>query len=91
MRHDIVRGYPEDVHETAYTSHGTHGMYKPGRFMSIQGHPEYNSEMMRWLIEARHARGLFREEVYEDGITRVVRDSDGPKVMKRFLEFLLER
>ena len=90
MRRDIVLDYPDGIEETAYTSHCTHGMYKPNKLISIQGHPEYNSEMMRWLIESRHKRGVLDDATTEDGLARVDKYSDGQLVIETFLRFLME-
>ena len=56
----------------------------------MQGHPEFSKEIVTELLEMRHKQGIFDDEVYEGGISRVGRDHDGVVVAKAFLRFLLE-
>ena len=56
----------------------------------MQGHPEFSKEIVTELLEMRHKQGIFDDEVYEGGISRVGRDHDGVIVAKAFLRFLME-
>jgi GMP synthase-like glutamine amidotransferase len=91
MHRDIVYAYPEGVEELAYTDKcAVQGMYIPKRLITVQGHPEFNEEIVRELLLARHASKIFDDEVFEDGMRRVGNSQDGVVVAKAFLKFLLE-
>lgn len=91
MHRDEVHEYPEGVEPLAYTEKcPTHGMYIPQRLITIQGHPEFNEDIMREILSVRHANGVFDDTVFEDGMTRVDKYQDGVVVSQAFLRFLLE-
>lgn len=66
------------------------GMYCKNRLISVQGHPEFNQEIVTELLEARHEQGVFGDELYKDGMERVGNHHDGVVVAAAFLRFLLE-
>jgi GMP synthase-like glutamine amidotransferase len=91
MHRDIVFEYPEGSEALAYTEKcAVQGFYIPKRVIAVQGHPEFNGEMVRWILAARFKQGIFSKEVYEEGIERVDRYHDGVVVASAFLRFLLE-
>ncbi|PBP17399.1 putative glutamine amidotransferase class-I [Diplocarpon rosae] len=91
MHRDAIFTYPEGVEALASTDKcSTHAMYAAGRFISVQGHPEFTGDIMREILKARHAQGIFDEELYKDGSDRVDRHQDGVVVAQAFLKFLLE-
>lgn len=91
MHKDIVYYYPEGVEELGWSDEcKVQGMYIPKRIITIQGHPEFNEEIVRELLERRREQGVFSEDVYKDGIARVARPHDGVLVAQAFLRFLLE-
>ncbi|EKD21704.1 uncharacterized protein L3040_004927 [Drepanopeziza brunnea f. sp. 'multigermtubi'] len=91
MHRDAIFSYPEGVEGLASTSAcSTHAMYAKGRFISVQGHPEFTREIMTEVLEARHAQGVFSDEIYKSGSERVDRHQDGVVVAQAFLKFLLE-
>lgn len=91
MHRDAVYTYPEGVESLAYTAQcSTQGMYGPKRFISVQGHPEFTEGIMREILKARHAQGIFDAELYKGGIERVDKYHDGVVVAQAFLKFLLE-
>jgi GMP synthase-like glutamine amidotransferase len=91
MHRDVVYEYPEEVEELAYTSKcSVQGMYIPKRLITVQGHPEFNEEIVRELLISRHRAGIFDDEVFEDTMARVDKYQDGVVVAKAFLRFLLE-
>ncbi|OQE46536.1 hypothetical protein PENCOP_c001G08450 [Penicillium coprophilum] len=47
------------------------GLYLPKQVLSVQGHPEYNAGIMSCLLEARHDNGIFDDELYKNGLSRV--------------------
>jgi GMP synthase-like glutamine amidotransferase len=83
--------YPDDVEELAYTDKcSVQGMYIPKRLITIQGHPEFNEEIVRELLIFRHQQKIFDDEVFEDAMARVDKYQDGVVVAKAFLKLLLE-
>ena len=91
MHRDIVFSYPRGVQELGSSAvcH-VQGMYAPGRLITVQGHPEFNEEIMTEILNARHATGVFDDDTFEAAMKRVVKPHDGVVVSKAFLRFLLE-
>jgi hypothetical protein len=91
MHRDIVFSSPPGVENVAYTSKCTvQAMYVPKRFISVQGHPEFTEPIVQEILAARHAAGIFDEELFGDGVRRVGKPQDGPVVAATFLRFLLD-
>lgn len=91
MHRDAIFSYPEGVEALASTTAcATHAMYAEGRFISVQGHPEFTADIMTDILNARHAQGIFSEEIYTSGRERVGRSHDGVLVAQAFLKFVLE-
>ncbi|TAQ91580.1 hypothetical protein B7494_g50 [Chlorociboria aeruginascens] len=91
MHGDNVYSYPTGVEELAYTGKcAVQGMYVAKRLITVQGHPEFTEEMVRELLVARHAGGLFDDPTFEDAMERVDKSQDGVVVAQAFLRFLLE-
>jgi len=91
MHRDIVFEHPEGVEELAYTDKcSVQGMYIPKRLITVQGHPEFDEEIVRELLVYRHQQKIFDDAVFEDAMARVAKYQDGVVVAKAFLRFLLE-
>ena len=91
MHRDIVYNYPDGVEPLAYTDRcEVQGMYIPQRVITVQGHPEFDGEIVRELLITRHANGIFSDEIFKDAIGRVDKPQDGLEVSQAFLKFLLE-
>lgn len=91
MHRDIVFEYPEGVEELAYTQKcKVHSMYIAKRLITVQGHPEFNEDIMKEILKARHANGVFDKETFEEGTGRADKYHDGVLVAQAFLKFLLE-
>lgn len=91
MHKDIVYEYPPEVEQLAYTDKcATQGMYIRKKLITVQGHPEFTEEIVRELLEARHASGVFDDETYTDAVGRVDKEHDGVKVAQAFLKFIME-
>ena len=91
MHRDIVVDYPPDVEQLGSSSRcKVQGMYSKNRLITVQGHPEFNKDIVTELLETRHRQGIFDDDVYKDGLARVGKDHDGVAVAKAFLRFLLE-
>jgi GMP synthase-like glutamine amidotransferase len=91
MHRDIVFAYPpqtEGLGETAVCQ--TQFMYQKGRFITVQGHPEFTSEIVAEILASRHRMGIFTDELYESGVKRLTVHDDGIIVAQAFLRFLLE-
>ena len=91
MHRDIVFEYPEGAEALGASPRCLiQGMYKAGKFISVQGHPEFNEQIVTTLINLRHAQGIFNDEQARDALARVGNHHDGVAVAKGFLRFLLE-
>ena len=91
MHKDIVYYYPQGVEELGSSPKcQVQGMYIKGRLITVQGHPEFNQEIVSELLETRHKQGIFDAGTYEDGMARVGKEQDGVVVAKAFWRFLLE-
>lgn len=91
MHRDVVFEYPEGVEELMYTKQcKVHSMYIAKRLITVQGHPEFNEDIMREILKARHTSGLFGKEMYDDTTNRADRYHDGVLVAQAFLKFLLD-
>ncbi|MCJ1292285.1 hypothetical protein MMC34_003835 [Xylographa carneopallida] len=92
MHKDIVFTYPPEVEPLGSSPRcEVQGMLIPKRVITIQGHPEFNAEIVAELLEARHKQGIFDEKTYEDAIQRVGKEQDGVLVSGVFLKFLLDQ
>jgi GMP synthase-like glutamine amidotransferase len=91
MHRDIVYSYPAGAEPLGSSSAcSVQGMYTPGRFIAIQGHPEFTSDIMREILETRHATGIFDEEAYKEHAKKIDLPHDGIVVSQSFIRFLLE-
>jgi GMP synthase-like glutamine amidotransferase len=91
MHRDIVYAYPAGVQELGSSPRcSVQGMYILQQVLTVQGHPEFDAEIVRELLEVRHEQGIFDDRIYEEALARVGRTQDGVVVAKAFLIFLLE-
>ena len=91
MHRDIVYECPKGVEGLGASPRcSVQGMYVKGRVITVQGHPEFNQQIMTEILEARHDQGIFNDELYEDGMARAGKHHDGVVVSSAFLRFLLE-
>ena len=91
MHRDIVYEYPKGVESLGSSPRcDVQGMYAPGRLITVQGHPEFNEEIVREIVESRYKQGIFDDGTYEDAIGRVRNHHDGVAVGTAFLRFLLD-
>jgi GMP synthase-like glutamine amidotransferase len=91
MHRDIVYTYPDGVERLGQSPRcEVQGMYVKNRLITVQGHPEFNGDVVAELLENRHQRGIFDDAMYEDGMARVRKHHDGVAVGAGFLRFLLE-
>ena len=91
MHRDAVYECPEGVEKLGGSPRClTQGMYAKGKFISVQGHPEFTQQIVSEIVENRHEQGIFTDEMYEDAMARVGAAHDGVTVAAAFLRFLLE-
>lgn len=91
MHRDMVYSYPPGVEALGSSPVcNVQGMYSAGHFISIQGHPEFTSDIMREIIETRHSTGIFDDEAYKIHSKKIDLPHDGLKVSQSFIRFLLE-
>jgi GMP synthase-like glutamine amidotransferase len=91
MHKDVVFEYPEGVEMLGGSPRClVQGMYKKGRLISVQGHPEFNKGIVSHLVKMRAEQGIFEEEQARDALERVGKHHDGVNIAKAFLRFLLE-
>jgi hypothetical protein len=91
MHRDVVFEYPEGVEGLMYTKEcKVQSMYIAKRLITVQGHPEFNEDIMREILKARYASGLFGKEMYDDTTSRAARYHDGVLIAQAFLRFVLD-
>ena len=91
MHRDMVFFYPQGVEELGSSpACKVQGMYSPKRLLTVQGHPEFNQEIMEEILDTRHALGVFNDEQLEAGKKRAMMPHDGLIVSQAFVRFLLE-
>ncbi|KAJ4383117.1 hypothetical protein N0V85_008498, partial [Neurospora sp. IMI 360204] len=90
MHRDHVVGVPEGAQLLASTDVcENQGFIIPGKVLTVQGHPEFTTDIMEELLESRRAIGLFNEELFGSGVERNKVD-DGVFIAQAFYRFLLQ-
>jgi GMP synthase-like glutamine amidotransferase len=91
MHRDIIDGMPSDAELLASTDKcANHGMYKQGKYITVQGHPEFTRDIVEEILETRRKAGIFPDDVFEDGMRRLKDHDDGVVIAQAFLRFLLD-
>jgi GMP synthase-like glutamine amidotransferase len=91
MHRDVVHEYPKGAEKLGGSPRClVQGMYAKGKYITVQGHPEFTKDIVSELVTARHSQGIFNDEQYRDAMDRVGNHHDGVAVAKGFLRFLLE-
>lgn len=91
MHRDIVYRYPEGVEQLGSSAVcSVQGMYKRRHVITVQGHPEFNEEIVTEIVRVRHASGIFNDEEFERYVQMAVKPHDGVLVGRIFVEFLLD-
>ncbi len=91
MHRDIMYYYPDGVEQLGSSPVCTvQGMYKKGRFITVQGHPEFNEEIMTELLRVRHTMGIFNDDEFDKYMDKAGEPHDGVVVARAFIEFLLD-
>jgi GMP synthase-like glutamine amidotransferase len=91
MHRDVVFERPEGVEALGGSPRClVQDMYKKGKFISVQGHPEFHEAIVSYLVTMRNKQGIFNDAEAKDALDRVGKHHDGIPVAKAFLRFLLE-
>lgn len=91
MHRDIVSEYPKEVEPLASSSRcAVQGMYIAQKLITVQGHPEFNDEIMSEILDRRRQLGIFSDEAYKEALWRATNPHDGVTVGAAFLRFLLD-
>lgn len=89
MHRDAVFGYPEHAHPLGSNAIcANQGMYLPGRYLTVQGHPEFTADIVTEVVEKRHRAGVFNDAQFKDAIGRASLPHDGVAVARAFLSFI---
>ncbi|KAF9426867.1 hypothetical protein BGZ94_005887 [Podila epigama] len=92
LHQDIVYNVPEDFKLLASTEHTfvQSMISKDGRIVSLQGHPEFTSPIMKDFISIRTALGVFSKELSSAAMKVVDNPLDRTKIAARLLQFCLD-
>lgn len=91
MHRDAVFERPEGVEALGGSPRClVQDMYKKGKLISVQGHPEFHEAIVSYLVTMRNKQGIFNDAEAQDALARVGNHHDGIPVAKAFLRFLLE-
>ena len=89
MHHDVLYSYPQEV--TALASSPvceTQGMFSPRKLLTLQGHPEFDGEMMIALLEATDELGFNDRSLWEDAMSKTEKSHDGGLVASAIVRFM---
>lgn len=91
MHQDVVHSLPPGVELLGSSPRcDIQGMYKPGRFITFQGHPEFNEDIVRDIMEVKRTLvKAFTDEFVAESLGRVHLDHDGKAIGAVVLKFLL--
>ena len=90
MHRDVVTAHPPGMQPLGHSPRcDVQGMYAPRRVLTVQGHPEFTTDIMEELLELRKGTGLFNEELFGSGMERNKVD-DGVFIAQAFYKFLLQ-
>ena len=91
MHQDVVYTWPPSVEHLGHSPRcDVQGMYEKGRLITVQGHPEFNGDIMTMLLERRHGQGIFDDTMFKEGMSRAQNHHDGVAVGAAFIRFMLE-
>lgn len=91
MHRDIVTANPPDSISLAHTDLcPVQGFYRPQRYITVQGHPEFTGAIVTEILKTRNKQGIFTDDFLEEALSRADREHDGVAVARGFLRFLRE-
>ena len=89
MHKDIVYDYPPLVEKLGSSPLcDVQGMYIPRRLITVQGHPEFDEEIMIEILKGRRDQGILDESLFHNAISRAGDPHDGLDVAAAFLRFM---
>ena len=89
MHKDIVCEYPSGVEQLGSSEPcKVQAMYKDGKLITVQGHPEFDAEMETQILQKRKDQGMFAPHLFDEAIERVHLEHDGVLVAQAFLKLL---
>lgn len=65
-------------------------MYASGRFVTIQGHPEFTEDIVTEILQTRAELGVFDQAQAQEALGRAGNEHDGVVIGAAFLRFLLD-
>lgn len=90
MHRDIVFDYPSNVVPLGSSPRcAVQGMYRPGHFITVQGHPEFREDIVSEVVKLRMQTGVFSKEQGEEALSRAGKEHDGTAIGTVMLKFLL--
>jgi GMP synthase-like glutamine amidotransferase len=90
MHRDAVLSLPEGLTNLGSSPKcEIQGMYKPGCVLSVQGHPEFDEQIMSGILEMRHEQGIFNSDMFKDAISRANQQHDGVLISSAVWRFIL--
>lgn len=91
MHQDVVSSSPSAVTLLGSSPRcAVQGMYSPRRFITVQGHPEFNEEIEIEIVNHLTKEGVFSEIQAQEALSRVGNEHDGVSIGGTFLKFLLD-
>ncbi|KAI9152140.1 putative glutamine amidotransferase-like protein [Paramyrothecium foliicola] len=91
MHTDAVLTVPEGAELLGSNSAcSIQGLYSQGRYLTVQGHPEFTDDIITEILTNRHKVGIFPDDVFNEAIGRAPIHHDGIAIGRAFLKFLHE-
>ncbi|KAL9949954.1 hypothetical protein ACHAQF_000204 [Verticillium nonalfalfae] len=89
MHRDEVVDVPSGAESLAATDTcPVQGYYAKGRYIAVQGHPEFTGPIVAEILASRHKMGIFGDDMYAEAVERAGIEHDGVAVGRGFLNFL---
>ncbi|KAM0272631.1 hypothetical protein ACHAQH_008601 [Verticillium albo-atrum] len=91
MHRDEVVDVPAEAQSLAATEVcPVQGYYAKGKYIAVQGHPEFTGPIVGEILKNRHEQGVFGDDMYKEAVERTDIEHDGVAVGRGFLKFLQE-
>ncbi|KAF3073915.1 hypothetical protein CFAM422_004434 [Trichoderma lentiforme] len=89
MHRDAVVEVPPNIDVIASScSCKVQMMFQPGRVITIQGHPEFDSRISKSWLDQRYKEGLVGQELYGYALTKLNLGHDGMEILQAMCKFL---
>lgn len=90
MHRDAVIEVPANIDVIASSrSCKVQMMFQPGRVLTVQGHPEFDSRISKSWLDQRYKEGLVGQELYRYALAKLNLEHDGMKILQAMRKFLL--